>query len=163
MKTTGREMQLTRQIGEHLVAAELGRRGYVATPFSGNIPMFDLLVADFQGRAVPIQVKAINGPSWQFNVDKFLTVEIVDNEQFVRGKIELPNHHLLCIFVFIREAGKDEFYIFRLGDLQDHFAGSYKGGRRPRNPMSMHCAIWPKDLEKYRDNWGLIESSLSLP
>jgi hypothetical protein len=37
VRTTGREMQLTRQIGEHLVAAELGRRGYVATPFAGNI------------------------------------------------------------------------------------------------------------------------------
>jgi hypothetical protein len=36
VRTTGREMQLTRQIGEHLLAAELGRRDYVATPFAGN-------------------------------------------------------------------------------------------------------------------------------
>ena len=54
---TGRGMQLTRQAGKHLVVAELGRRGYVATPFSGNIPMFDVLAADLRGRAVPIQVK----------------------------------------------------------------------------------------------------------
>ena len=33
---TGRDMQITRQIGEHLVVAELGRRGYVAAPFAGN-------------------------------------------------------------------------------------------------------------------------------
>jgi hypothetical protein len=60
---TGREMQLARQVGEHLVAAELGRRGYVATPFAGNVPMFDLLAADIRGYAIPIQVKAIKGPS----------------------------------------------------------------------------------------------------
>jgi hypothetical protein len=161
MRTTGRDMQLTRQIGEHLVAAELGRRGYVATPFSGNVPMFDLLAADLRGRAVPIQVKAINGPSWQFSADTFLTVEIVDNEQMIRGKTLLPNPDLLCIFVLIKEAGKDEFYIFQLRDLQDHFVGSYKGGRRPKNPQSMHCAVWPKDLERFRNNWELVKTSLS--
>lgn len=52
MRATGRDMQLTRQTGEHLVAAELGRRGYVATPFAGNIPMYVLLIADLHGRAV---------------------------------------------------------------------------------------------------------------
>ena len=35
---TGREMYLTRQIGEHLVAAKFGRMGYLATPFAGNVP-----------------------------------------------------------------------------------------------------------------------------
>ncbi len=30
------------QIGEYLACAELGRRGYVCTPFSGNMPEFDL-------------------------------------------------------------------------------------------------------------------------
>ena len=39
----GREMYLTRQIGEHLVAAKLGRMDYVATPFAGNVPLFDLI------------------------------------------------------------------------------------------------------------------------
>lgn len=75
---SGRNNQLTRHIREHLVAAELGRRGYVATPFSGNVPMFDLLAANATGKAVPIQVKAINGPSWQFRIDSFLTVEFED-------------------------------------------------------------------------------------
>jgi len=143
------------------VADELGRRGYVATPFSGNIPMFDLLAADLQGRAVPIQVKAINGPSWQFNADRFLIIEIIDDEQLIRGKTALPNPNLLCIFVLLKSAGKDEFYIFHLRDLQDHFAEIYKGGRRPKNPQSLHCAVWPKELERFRDNWALVESSLS--
>src|SRR5829696_319011 len=128
MRTTGRNMQLTKQIGEHLVAAELGRRGYVATPFAGNVPMFDLLAADIHGRAVPIQVKSINGASWQFSADAFLAIDIVEGEQIIRGKTMLLNPDLLCIFVVIKGAGKDEFYIFKLGDLQDHFAGAYRGG-----------------------------------
>jgi hypothetical protein len=61
---SGRGMQLTRQIGEHLVAAELGRQGYIAAPFAGNVPLYDLLAADTRGFSIPIQVKAINGGSW---------------------------------------------------------------------------------------------------
>jgi hypothetical protein len=83
---TGRGIQLTRQIGEHLVAAKLGRHGYVASPFAGNVPMFDLMAADLRGYALPIQVKAINGGSWQFTAETFLMVEIVDGEQKIRGR-----------------------------------------------------------------------------
>jgi hypothetical protein len=46
-----------------------------------------------------------------------------------------------------------------LKDLQAFFSKNYKGGRRPKNPQSMHCAIWPKDLERFRDNWDLIEQT----
>lgn len=35
----GRNNKLAEQIGEHLVCAELGRRGFIATPFSGMFPL----------------------------------------------------------------------------------------------------------------------------
>jgi hypothetical protein len=76
---TGLSRQLTRQIGEHLIAAKLGRMGYVAAPFAGNVPLFDLLAADRRGFTIPIQVKTINGPSWQYRADSFLEIEIVDD------------------------------------------------------------------------------------
>ena len=47
-----------------------------------------------------------------------------------------------------------------MSDLQNHVAENYTGGRRPRNPESTHYAIWPKELEKYRDNWDLVSTSL---
>ena len=150
---TGRDMQITRQIGEHLVVAELGRRGYVAAPFAGNVPMFDIWAADVEGFAFPVQVKAIRGPAWQFRADTFLDIEIVDGEQFVRGAFPLPNPSLICVFVVIKDGSKDEFYIFSLRDLQNQLFLTYKGGRRPRKPESMHCTISPKELEKFRDNW----------
>ncbi len=157
---TGRRTQLTRQIGEHLVAAELGRRGLIAAPFAGNVPLFDLLAADERGRSIPVQVKAINGPSWQFNVTQFLRVDVVEGIQKVRGRVSLARPELICIFVFLREAGKDEFYIFRLSDLQEFFAKVYTGGRRPKNPNSMHCKISPHDLQQHRDKWSVIFEAL---
>jgi hypothetical protein len=36
---TGRNNQLTRQVGEHLVAAKLGRLGFVASPFADNVAL----------------------------------------------------------------------------------------------------------------------------
>jgi len=162
---TGRGTQLTKQIGEHLVAAELGRRGYIATPFSGHVPLFDLLIADEFGRSVPIQVKAINGliprATWQFNLDNFLKIDIVRGTQHVRGRVPLANPKLLCIFVLLAESGKDRFFIFPVCELQRHFAKCFgKSFKRPKNPESKHCAISPADLEKYEDNWKIIYESL---
>jgi hypothetical protein len=156
---TGRKTQLTRQVGEHLVAAELGRMGFVATPFAGNVPNFDLLVANESGTAIPVQVKAINGPSWQFNALSFLEIEIKDKVQTVLGPKKIANPNLICILVLLRELGADEFYTMRFKDLQSHFAKTYKGGRRPRNPDSTHCAIWPKELSEFK-NWDVLLKAL---
>ena len=156
---TGLSNQLTRQIGEHLIAAKLGRRGYVASPFAGNVPLFDILAADERGISIPIQVKAINGPSWQYRADTFLEIEIIDDFQHVRGKKPLPNPNLVCIYILLAPDERDEFYIFRLRDLQEFTFGIYKGGKRPKNPKSFHCAVYPKHLKEFQDKWGLIKDS----
>ncbi|MGA2903711.1 MAG: hypothetical protein ABSD98_07760 [Candidatus Korobacteraceae bacterium] len=164
---TGLEMRLTKQVGEHLVAAELGRLGYIATPFAGNVPMFDLLVADKYGRSMPVQVKAINGlvpgAAWQFNLDKFLKIEILRGRQYVRGRVRLVNPHLVCVFVLLSGRGKDRFFVFPISALQRHFTIVLgKSFRRPKNPEAKHCAIAPVDLERHRyeDNWGIIQQAL---
>jgi hypothetical protein len=157
---TGRSTQLTRQIGEHLIAAKLGRLGYIATPFAGNVPEFDLLIANEEGYSIPVQVKAINGGAWQFTISKFLDVEIIDDVQYVKGERKLINPNLICIFVLLSDNERDEFYVFRLKDLQAFFSKTYKGGRRTKNPRSFHCAILPRDLEQFKNNWALIEESL---
>jgi hypothetical protein len=54
--------------------------------------------------------------------------------------------------VFLSHADRGE-------DLQDYTVEHYKSRRRPKNPNSMHCAIWPKDLRRFRDNWSLIKES----
>ncbi len=160
---TGQSTQLTRQIGEHLVAAKLGRIGLFATPFAGNVPDFDLIVTDGKGKSTLVQVKAINGPSWQFKADSFLNIEMVGNKQVIQGKRTLVNPNLVCVFVLLSEdeqTKQDEFYIFRLEDLQAELAKTYKAGVRPKNHLSTHCAIWPKQLTRYKDNWQLLFESL---
>lgn len=154
---TGLSTQLTRQIGEHLVAAKLGRMGYLAAPFAGNVPMFDLLAADERGFTIPIQVKAINGPSWQYKADLFIEIEILDDFQHVRGKKQLLNPALVCVYILLgAQEQQDEFFVFSLKDLQEHTFAIYKSRKRPKNPASTHCAVRPKDLVPFRDNWGLI-------
>ena len=57
---TGRGNQLTKQAGEYIVAAELSRRGFVATTFTGNVPADDIVAVDDQGGQALVQVKAIS-------------------------------------------------------------------------------------------------------
>jgi len=152
--TTGRSTQLTRQIGEHLVAAEFGRIGFVAVPFAGNVPHFDLLVANEAGFSIPVQVRAINGGSWQFDATTLLNIEIKNGRQKVLGPKLTANPGLVCILVYLRGAGKDEFITTRFRDLQDYFASTYKGGRRKKNPESTHCVIQLKDIRKKFKNWN---------
>lgn len=79
---TGRDVQLTRQIGEYLAAAELGRRGWIATTFTGSLPGFDILAVNPDGRVLEVQIKAIRSASWQLNAGQFLDIEIRDGAQF---------------------------------------------------------------------------------
>ena len=159
---TGLSTKLTGQIGEHLVVAELGRRTIIATPFSGNVPDIDV-VAYANKKSTHIQVKAINGPSWQFNIRKFLDVELADECQVVRGKNKHLDRKLLCVFLSLGDSlGSDIFYIFRQGWLQTYFLRTYEGRKPPKNIKSFHCAIWKKDMEKHIDRWKLIEKELGI-
>jgi len=155
----GRDNQLTKQIGEHLVVSKLGRLGYLATPFAGNVPFFDILAINDQWQIIPIQVKTIKGPSWQFSINNFLDIEIKDNEQIVNGKIKLDKANLIYVLVKLKDDENDEFYILQLKDLQEYFFNNYKSGIRPKNPTSMHCAVWSDELIKFKDNWNLLKFS----
>lgn len=159
----GKRNQLTRQVGEHLVTAELGRMGLVATPFAGNVPDFDLVAVGSSGRAVPIQVKAINGGSWQFNSTTFLEIEFDDPVQRVIGLQTLSDPNLLCVFVMLgEESASDRFFIFPWNVIQLLCAERYGPVyRRPRNWKSTHFAVRPSQLEQYENNWDLVRQMTS--
>lgn len=157
---SGRDIQLTRQIGEHLVVAELGRMGFIATPFAGNVPHYDLLVANEAGMAIPVQVKTIRGVSWQFQVTSFLRIKIGKKRQLVRGRTVLPHPDLVCVFVVLVSPGKDAFFTFRMKDLQEHFACVYKGRKSPKDLTIMHCAVWPEELQMFK-GWKALYQALS--
>lgn len=161
---SGPKNQLTRQIGEHLVTAELGRRGIIATPFAGNVPEIDLL-AYKDGKSIPIQVKAITKGQWQFSIHNFLKVDLKGDRQYMRGIKPGFDRNLICVLVKVNDTqdgyGSDVFYILRQNDLLKYFFKQYfpkksKSRVRKKNPKSPHCCIWEKDLEKHKGNWDLI-------
>jgi hypothetical protein len=107
---TGRSIQLNKQIGEYLVACELARRGLLVATFSGNVPDFDVLAVDENGRSLPIQVKTIRGGDWQFSADKFVEIRFDDKRQIVGSKIDSKIPRLLFVMVVAAaDYGKDEF------------------------------------------------------
>ena len=109
--------QLSKQLSEHLVAAELARRGIVATPFSGNVPDIDIL-AFKSGKSISVQVKsAKTGNITVANVERdYLILKQEGNFQRVIAKKEMPQwkKDLIFVIVFIGEnLGEDRFYIWK--------------------------------------------------
>ena len=164
MKSTGRDKYLVKQVGEYLVCAELGRQGYIATSFTGNVPEFDILAIDKDNRVQPVQVKAISEHGkWQFDARRFMDITLTpEGRQTIDRKLPLSNPGLICVFVRLVAQGQDEFYLFRLSELQEILVTGYGqwlaqlGGVRPRNPESMHLTVTPAALAKFRDNWDLL-------
>jgi hypothetical protein len=70
---------------------------------------------------IRVQVKTIKGGAWQFQANAFLDIEIINNVQKVKGQAKLHSPNLICVFVLLSEHEKDEFFIFRLIELQKFF------------------------------------------
>jgi len=162
---SGRSIQLTKQIGEYLVASELARRGLLVTTLSGNVPDFDLIATDPNGLSYLIQVKTSTGVSWQFSIDKFAEVKLEGDVQRIADKKSLPIPELICVFVLTAEKyGDDQFFVLEWARVQEMLIRKYgemldsHGGRRPKKPSSKHCMLVPKDLQGFRDNWSLIRN-----
>lgn len=158
-----RSNQLIKQVGEYLVASELARRGLLVATFSGNVPDFDIIATDQKGASCPIQVKTVKGGSWQFTIDRYAEITFNGNKQILGQKKSLPIQDLIYVFVACSETyGGDQFYILEAAQVQEILIRNYArwldlhGGIRPKNPVSLHCAINVDDLSTYQDNWSLI-------
>ncbi|MBT8036300.1 MAG: hypothetical protein KJO21_02030 [Verrucomicrobiae bacterium] len=166
---TGRSTKLTGAIGEFLVSAELCRRGLLSTPFSGNVPHYDIIASDDYGGHLVIQVKAINKLNWQFDASKYVEITMNGDQQILGDPAKEPYPNLYCVFVALGENSKtDRFFVFSWQELSDvivaHHTAYLKkhGGIRPRAPKSTHCSISISELEQYEDQWDLILSAIEL-
>jgi hypothetical protein len=160
--------QLSGQIGEHLVVAELGRLGIIATSFAGNVPDIDVL-AYANGNSVPIQVKAQRAGAISVDAKKYLNLQFDGEVQIISGKSDSIDRALIFVLVKVgARSGEDEFYIFDQGTVQDLvFEGHSRFlkkhcGIRPRNPKSTHCSYYISDLLEYKNNWKLIMNPLEI-
>jgi len=168
----GRNNKLAGQIGEFLVCAELGKRGYIATSFTGNVPEFDLIVANDNLKTVPIQVKSSRGNSWPTRADLWIDIEIDDDnkQQIDHGNAEIKNQDLIYICVAIGDPDKNErdrFFILRKKDLQTVCSKNYrnymdsKNWKRPRNYKSLDNRYCIDELKSFENNWALIEEQIN--
>ena len=161
---TGRQVQLTKQIGEYVVAAELSRRGLLTATFAGNVPDYDIVATGGSGRTALVQVKAIAGPSWQFDIRRFADVRCTAGAQTIGQPTAPPAGDLLCVFVRLRTYGEDRFYVLPWPELQHVLIDGYRaylnrhGGRRPQRADSFHTALRERQLEPFLDNWSLFEA-----
>jgi hypothetical protein len=159
---TGRSTKLTGAVGEFLVAAELCRRNMLATPFAGNVPHYDIIASGQFGGHVVIQVKAINGSTWQFDIRKFVAVELQGECQIPGCIQEEPYPGLVCVLVQLKTLGVDRFFILTWTDLQRILVDGYQqylakhGGRRPKAAESFHIALGVNEVEAYESKWDLI-------
>ena len=90
------------------MTAELGRRGFIGLPFAA---MCQVSIVSWQTRrafAIPVQVKTIHGPAWQFNATKLLDIVIKKGIQKVLRRKRTLHPDLVCIPVVLCGAGKDE-------------------------------------------------------
>ncbi len=164
---TGRSNKLVGQTGEYLVAAELSRRGFIATTFTGNVPHYDIIASDEVGRHVSVQVKASRSSSWQFgNIKLYCDISFDGNRQIVGDKQLCPVRGLVMAFVKIDDDGNDRFYILPWERLRDILVDLHKAylakhnGTRPKRWDSLHCAIAERNLEPYWNKWDTVKTKL---
>ena len=164
---SGRSNKLVGQTGEYLVAAELSRRGLIATTFTGNVPHYDIVASDEVGRHVSVQVKASRGGSWQFaKVTNYFDVTFSGKRQIVGKGKPCPVQRLVVVFVRVDREGNDRFYILTWQKLRDLLVKAHNmflekhDGVRPKRWDSLHCAISEKHLYAYEDKWNTVEKNL---
>src|SRR5450759_5411350 len=155
---TGRNNQLTKQIGEYLVASELARRGLLVDALSGDVTDFAFRATASQGSSCPIKVNTIKGGTWQFSIDKFVEITFDGKKQLIGRKKPLLIPRLVCVFVLAGEKyGKDQFFVLEWSKVQDiliahhaRFLDSH-AGVRPKVFDSLHCSLEQSELRDYKD------------
>ena len=166
---TGRSTKLTGATGEFLVAAELCRRDLIATPFAGNVPHYDVIASGPDGGHVPVQVKAVNGNTWQFNIRAFVDIDFQGECQVLGPKAPPPYPNLQVVLVALANGARDRdrFFILSweqlrdlLADLHQQFLAKH-GGKRPKAPHSLHVALPLDAVREFEDQWQVIEAALS--
>ena len=150
---TGRNNKLVGQTGEYLVAAELSRRGYIATTFTGNVPDYDIIASNENGKHVSVQVKASRS-------------SFKGRHQIVGRPKRCPVQHLVVVFVVIGAKREDRFYILTWTALRNLLIKHHKaflaehGGKRPKKWDSLHCAILENFLTLHLDRWDVVKKRL---
>ncbi len=168
----GIDTKLAGQVGEFLVCAELGKRGFIATSFTGSVPEFDLIVANNSLKTLPVQVKTSRGISWPTNASLWIDIEIDETEMCQRdgGNKEISHPDLIYVCVLLARLDSDQrdrFFILTKKDIQEICSTNYRefiskhNWKRPRNFRSLDNRYYASNLEPFENNWDLFHEKLA--
>ena len=161
-----KDTQLTKQVGEYMVAAELARRGLLSATFSGSVRHYDIVASGPKGGHIPIQVKAMATGDWQLNIKDFAEISFQGHRQILGRSKPEPYRHLVFVFIAVGTYGSDEFFVVSWRALRDILIRDYKAnlkrhnGVRPKNWETTHTAISRKALAPYKDRWDTILAAI---
>jgi len=164
---TGKRNKLTGQIGEHLVSAMLGTMGYYASPYSGNVPGFDITAVNSETlQSFPIQVKASNGGAIVHSViNKWVEHSIdKDNYQHLGKLLKLPNPNIIWVMIQIKsnDISKARYFVCTEKQIQAKIVKRFKkfmekhNYRRPGGGASTQAVLNLNELLEYEDNWKIL-------
>ena len=117
-----------------------------------------------RGQTALVQVKAIAGLSWQFDIRTFTDVRYTAGAQTIGQPTTSPAGDLICVLVRLHTDGADRFYVLRWPELQRVLINGYRdylerhGGRRPRRTDSFHTALREPDIKPFLGNWLLFDA-----
>ena len=134
--------------GEYLVAAELSRRGYIASLTLRNTRGIDILASNSDAtKSVGIQVKTSQGakPDWMMN----------KKAEDIIGK------NLFYVFVCLALDSQLSYYVVPSRVVADHVRESHAKwlktlGRRGQPHRDNNLRIFSDSKHKYKDRWDLL-------
>ena len=164
---TGTRNKLTGQIGEHLVSAMLGTMGYYASPYSGNVPGFDITAVHSETlESFPIQVKTSNGGALVHStINKWVEHHIDENNyQHIGALLKLSNPDIIWVMVQIKnnELSSARYFICTETQIQKKIVERFENFmkkhnfRRPGGGASPQAVLNVKDLLEFEDNWRIL-------
>lgn len=134
--------------GEYFVAAELSRRGYVASVTLRNTRGIDILASNADAtKSVGIQVKTKQGRGADWMLNRKVESDTADN--------------LFFVFVTLNELGNPEYYIVPKGEVAKFVTDSHRKwlvtpGRRGQVHVDTPMRKFKDPDGRYRDKWNLL-------
>jgi hypothetical protein len=136
------------QAAEHLVAAEIYRRGGFAALFVGNRPTADLLASSpDQKRTVSIQVKTKTSGTWQTTILKGKRTKSDPS----------PTRFWVLVDIGRDPAGAPSYWVVPESWMLNHIYERTRRLKLDQRPSgTKHFAIKLPAVEQWRDRWDLL-------
>jgi len=134
--------------GEYFVAAELSRRGYVASLTLRNTRGIDVLVSNADAtKSVAIQVKTKQGRGADWMLNRNVETNVAEN--------------LFFVFVVLNDLGAPEYYVVPKDEVaqfvrDNHAVWLKTPGRRGQAHVDTPMRKFSDATGRYRNRWDLL-------